>query len=49
MTLPKFKMTQQFELAGTLAAMGMPQAFTASADFSGMTGEPRFLYFGGDP
>ena len=38
-TMPKFKTTQQFELAGTLAAMGMPQAFTASADFSGMTGK----------
>ena len=38
-TIPKFKTTQQFELAGTLAAMGMPQAFTASADFSGMTGK----------
>jgi serine protease inhibitor len=38
-TIPKFKTTQQFELAGTLAAMGMPEAFTASADFSGMTGK----------
>ena len=38
-TMPKFKTTQQFELAGVLAAMGMPQAFTASADFSGMTGK----------
>ncbi len=37
-TLPKFKTTQQFELGGTLAAMGMPQAFTGRADFSGMTG-----------
>jgi serpin B len=41
-TLPKFKTTQQFELGGTLAAMGMPQAFTASADFSGMTGKKDF-------
>ena len=38
-TLPKFKTTQQFELGGTLAAMGMPQAFQSSADFSGMTGK----------
>src|SRR3984957_17352251 len=41
-TLPKFKTTQQFELGGTLAAMGMPQAFTSSADFSGMTGKKDF-------
>lgn len=39
LTLPKFKMTQQFELAGTLGAMGMAQAFQQGrADFSGMTG-----------
>jgi serine protease inhibitor len=41
-TMPKFKTTQQFELGGTLAAMGMPQAFEASADFSGMTGKRDF-------
>jgi serpin B len=38
LTLPKFKMTRQFELQQTLGAMGMPQAFGARADFSGMTG-----------
>ena len=38
-TLPKFKTTQEFELGGTLAAMGMPQAFQPSADFSAMTGK----------
>jgi serpin B len=38
LTLPKFKMTQQFSLQDTLGAMGMPQAFGTSADFSGMTG-----------
>jgi serpin B len=39
LTLPKFQMTRQFGLAGTLAAMGMPRAFdAAAADFSGMTG-----------
>jgi serpin B len=43
LTLPRFTMTQQFELSGTLAAMGMPQAFTRQADFSGMTGKPEFL------
>jgi serpin B len=36
--LPKFKLTQQFALADTLAAMGMTNAFTESADFSGMDG-----------
>ncbi|MFZ0271910.1 MAG: serpin family protein [Acidobacteriaceae bacterium] len=42
LTLPRFTMTQQFELSGALAAMGMPQAFTPAADFSGMTGKPEF-------
>jgi serpin B len=38
LTLPKFQMTRQFGLAGTLAAMGMPSAFDDNnADFSGMT------------
>jgi serpin B len=39
LTLPAFRMTRQFGLGGTLAAMGMPTAFGAGADFSGMTGE----------
>jgi serpin B len=39
LTLPKFKMTRQFGLEGTLSAMGMSRAFDANAaDFSGMTG-----------
>jgi serine protease inhibitor len=39
LTLPKFKMTRQFGLAGTLGAMGMAEAFQQGrADFSGMTG-----------
>lgn len=42
LTLPRFTMTQQFELSGTLSAMGMPQAFSRAADFSGMTGKPEF-------
>jgi serpin B len=42
LTLPRFKMTQQFELSRTLAAMGMPLAFSSSADFSAMTGRPEF-------
>lgn len=36
--LPAFTMTSQFDLARTLKAMGMQEAFTAAADFSGMTG-----------
>ena len=39
LTLPRFRMTQQFELSNALSAMGMPQAFSAAADFSGMTGK----------
>ena len=39
LTLPKFKMTSQFELADALGALGMRQAFKeGAADFSGMTG-----------
>ena len=41
-TIPKFKMTQQFELGATLGAMGMPTAFSGRADFSGMTGKRDF-------
>lgn len=36
--LPKFKLTSRFELAGLLGKMGMPDAFSPRADFSGMTG-----------
>lgn len=36
-TLPKFKMTAEFRLVPTLMAMGMKDAFDASADFSGMS------------
>ena len=42
LTLPRFTMTQQFELSEALSAMGMPQAFSGAADFSGMTGKPDF-------
>lgn len=35
--LPRFTMTQQFELSKALTAMGMPAAFTDHADFSGMS------------
>ncbi len=36
--LPKFKLTAQFSLARTLAEMGMSDAFSPTADFSGMDG-----------
>ncbi len=35
---PRFKMTSEFELAKVLSDMGMPDAFSGKADFSGMTG-----------
>jgi serpin B len=40
--LPVFTMTDSFDLGGILSAMGMPQAFSRTADFSGMTGKPLF-------
>jgi serpin B len=43
LTLPKFKMTRQFELQDSLGAMGMTLAFDAHADFSGMTGNRDFF------
>jgi serpin B len=36
--LPKFKLSSQFDLKTTLSAMGMPTAFGADSDFSGMDG-----------
>jgi serpin B len=41
--LPRFKMTSEFELAGVLSSMGMPDAFCSKADFSGMTGNRDFF------
>jgi serpin B len=38
-SMPRFKTTGEFELSRTLAAMGMKDAFTGDADFSGMTGK----------
>jgi len=38
-SIPKFKATSQFSLASVLAAMGMKDAFTQDADFSGMDGK----------
>ncbi|MHC4757426.1 MAG: serpin family protein [Planctomycetota bacterium] len=37
--LPKFKMTSEFMLADVLRSMGMVDAFTMGADFSGMNGK----------
>ena len=37
--LPQFKMASQFSLNQTLAALGMTDAFTVKADFSGMDGQ----------
>jgi serpin B len=36
--IPKFRLQTRYDLVSTLAEMGMPTAFTAGADFSGMDG-----------
>ena len=36
--IPKFKFTISYDMAGTLAAMGMPTVFTWGADLSGIDG-----------
>ncbi len=38
-SIPKFKLTSQFSLAAVLKAMGMADAFSRSANFSGMNGK----------
>jgi serpin B len=38
LTMPKFEFESEVSLSDTLAAMGMPIAFSDEADFSGMTG-----------
>ena len=38
LTMPGFEFESEFSLRETLAAMGMPIAFSMGADFSGMTG-----------
>ena len=38
LTMPRFEFESEFNLGDTLAAMGMPIAFSAAADFSAMTG-----------
>lgn len=37
--LPRFEADSRLDLEETLASMGMPEAFTGYADFSGMTGQ----------
>jgi serpin B len=43
--LPRFKLDSRFELSKMLQAMGMTDAFSRKADFSGMTGR-RGLFIG---
>jgi serpin B len=38
LAMPRFELTSEFSLAGTLAGLGMPDAFSGAADFSGMDG-----------
>lgn len=45
LTMPKFRYDSSFSLRETLAAMGMPSAFSSAADFSGMDGS-RNLFIG---
>src|SRR5262249_5883181 len=42
-TIPRFRMTSEFELKGVLSRMGAPTAFSDQADFSGITGEKGTL------
>jgi serpin B len=41
--MPKFEFESAFGLGHTLAKMGMPDAFSGEADFSGMTGTRDLL------
>jgi serine protease inhibitor len=41
--LPKFTIVSQFSLSHTLSAMGMPDAFSGNADFSGMSGNKKLF------
>ncbi|TEU16292.1 MAG: serpin family protein [Dehalococcoidia bacterium] len=43
LTMPQFEFESEFSLKDTLAGMGMPIAFSSSADFSGMTGKPELF------
>lgn len=39
LSMPRFEFDSQFNLKDSLVAMGMPEAFAETADFSGMTGK----------
>src|SRR5207253_1695750 len=41
--LPRFRVTAEFSLEGELSRMGMPLAFSLSADFSGIAGGKETL------
>jgi len=43
LTLPKFKITSEFSVKQALSAMGMPLAFSKSANFSGMTSREKLF------
>ncbi len=43
LALPKFKVSSNLSLNRTLAALGMRDAFTESANFSGITDEPLWI------
>jgi len=38
LAMPRFELASEFSLAGVLADLGMPDAFSSGADFSGMDG-----------
>jgi len=42
-SVPRFKMTWQFRLDEVLQSMGMAEAFSGNADFSGMTGRKELF------
>jgi serpin B len=42
--IPRFKFTQSFDLSKNLSDMGMEDAFSAAADFSGINGKKNDLY-----
>jgi len=43
--LPRFKLENDYDFTGVLPSTGMPLAFTARADFSGMSDEPLHISF----
>jgi serpin B len=45
LTMPRFEFDSSFNLSGALSGMGMKEAFSTDADFSGMTGT-KDLYIG---